>query len=365
MMLGMMDRCATPIRPRRLRARTRAVVACEGLEGRELLSAGFGFPGGFGGGGLGMRMAEFAPGGGGGMRGAFGGGEFGFRGGSSVASLLISPLLAASGAESGSTSYTAMRSSAVQQAMQTLQTDLKNDTPSGAQPTFESMGQLEDDLDAVRKGTLSGSAADTQIASDQAAMLTSMGLTQTQITQIQTDAQAVVTAIQTSSSSSTTSTSTSSSTSTTSSSTSTTSSSTTSTVQTALQTLQSDLKSDTPSGAQPTHASVGAVMDDLEAIRKGTLSGSAAVTKVQTDAAAVLSSMGLTQTQISQIQSDQQAVESAKEANSSSSTSTTSATTSSTLQSVSPYLVGIPGLSGFGMRGFGGGHRGMRAFFRY
>jgi hypothetical protein len=40
-----------------------------------------------------------------------------------------------------------------------------------------------------------------------------------------------------------------------------------------------------------------------------TLSGSAAVAKVQTDAAAVLSSMGLTQTRISQIQSDQQAVE--------------------------------------------------------
>ncbi len=136
-------------------------------------------------------------------------------------------------------------------------------------------------------------------------------------------------------------------------------------MQSALQTLESALKSDTPSGAQPTHASVGAVLDDLDAIRKGTLTGSAAVTKVQTDAAAVLSSMGLTQTQISQIQSDQQAVQSAKEANSSTSTSTSSSTTASTSESVSPYLVGIPGVSGFGMRGFGGGLRGMRGFFRY
>ncbi len=219
-MLGLMDRHSTATRSRRVRATARAVVACEGLEGRELLSAGFGFPGGFGGGGMGIRMADFAPGGLGGMGMRFGGGEFGLGGGSRVASLLVSPLLAASGAQTGSSGYTAMNSSAVQQAMQTLQTDLKNDTPSGGQATYASMGALEDDLDAVRKGTLTGSAADTQIASDQAAMLTSMGLTQTQITQIQSDAQAVVTAIQSSSSSSTSSTSTSGSTSTTSSSTS-------------------------------------------------------------------------------------------------------------------------------------------------
>jgi len=297
-------------------------------------------------------------------------GGFGYGGGDRVASALLAPLLATSGAQTEYPSYAAMSSSSVQQAMQTLQTDLKNDTPSGAQPTYASLGALQNDLDAVRKGTLSGSAAQTKIASDQAAVLSSMGLTQAQITQIQTDAQAVVTAIQSSASSSTSSTSTSSTTSTsTSTSTSTTSSSTgsssTTTVQSALQTLQSDLKSDIPSGAQPTHASVGAVLDDLEAIRKGTLSGSAAVTKVQTDAAALLSSMGLTATQISQLQSDQQAVQTAKEANSSTSTSTSSTTTASTLQSVSPYLVGIPGVSGFGMRGFGGGFRGMRGFFRY
>ncbi len=360
-MFGLMDRISAATRVRRVRVTTRAAVVCEGLEGRELLSAGFGFPS-FGGGGWGSRMAEFAPGGGGAMAMRIGGGGFGFGGGSRVESALLAPLLAASGTPSGSPTYMAMNSSTVQQAMQTLQTDLTNDTPSGAQPTFASLGALEDDLGAVRKGTLSGSAAQTQIASDQAAMLTSMGLTQTQITQIQSDAQAVVTAIQSSSSSSTSSTSTSSSTSTT---TGTTSSSSSTTVQSAYQTLQSDLKTDTPSGAHPTHASVGAVLDDLEAIRKGTLSGSAAVTKVQTDAAAVLASMGLTQTQISQIQADQQAVQSASQASSTASTSTSSSTTSTTLQSVSPYLVGIPGVSGFGMRGVGGAHGGMRGFFRY
>lgn len=364
-MFGLMDRRSAAGRSRRVRAVAKFAVACEGLESRELLSAGFGLPGFGWGGGMGMRMAEFGRGGGA-MGLGLGGGEFGYGGESRVASLLVTPLLAVSGT-TGSTSYTAMNSSAVQQAMQTLQSDLKNDTPSGGQASFASMGALEDDLDAIRKGTLSGSAADTQLESDQAAMLTSMGLTQTQITQIQSDAQAVVTAIQSSSSSSTTSTSTSSSSSS-SSSTTTSSSSTSSsssTLQSALQTLQSDLKSDIPSGTQPTHASVGAILDDLEAIRKGTLTGSAAVTKVQTDTAAVLSSMGLTQTQISQIQSDQEAVQAAKEANSSTSSSTSSSTTSSTLQSVSPYLVGIPGLSGFGLRGFGGGIRGMRSFFRY
>ncbi len=363
-MRGVMDRIATATRNRRVRATTRAAVGCEGLEGRELLSAGFGLPS-FGGGGWGPRMAEFAPGGAGAMGARFGGGGFGSSGGNRLDSLLISPLLAAGG-QTGFPSYTAMNSSSVQQATQTLQTDLKNDTPSGAQPTFASMGALEDDLAAVRKGTLSGSAAQSQVASDEAAVLTSMGLTPTQVTQIQTDAQAVVTAIQSSSSSSTSSTSTSTLTSTSTSSTAgTTASSSSSTVQSAYQTLQTDLKTDTPAGAHPTHASVGAVLDDLEAIRKGNLSGSAAVTKVQTDAASVLSSMGLTQAQILQIQSDQQAVQSASQANSNASTLTSSSTTSSTLQSVSAYLVDIPGVSGFGMRGMGGGHGGMRAYFRY
>ena len=50
------------------------------------------------------------------------------------------------------------------------------------------------------------------------------------------------------------------------------------------------------------------MQDDLDAIRKGTLTGTAAVTQVQTDAAAVFTSMGLTAAQVSQIQSDQQAL---------------------------------------------------------
>ena len=59
---------------------------------------------------------------------------------------------------------------------------------------------------------------------------------------------------------------------------------------------------------RPSHAAIGTVQDDLDAIRKGTLSGTAAVTQVQTDAAAVLTSMGLTSAQVSQIQADQQAL---------------------------------------------------------
>ena len=153
-----------------------------------------------------------------------------------------------------------MSSTAVQTAFQTLQTDLKNDVPAGAQPTHASVGALEDTLDAIRKGTLSGTAAQTQIQSDQAAILSSMGLTQAQITQIQTDQTALQTAISSASSTSddvrfdvddVESTSTTS--------TSTSSSGTASAVQTAMQTLQTDLQNDTPSGAQPTHASIGAV----------------------------------------------------------------------------------------------------------
>jgi hypothetical protein len=120
-----------------------------------------------------------------------------------------------------------------------------------------------------------------------------------------------------------------------------------------LQTLQTDLSTDDPNGTAPTHASVGAVLDDLDAIRKGTLTGSAAVSQVQTDAPAVLTSMGLTTAQLTQIQSDQAAVAAAIQSSSSSATSTiTSSATESTLQSVSQFLVGLPGVSGFGSRGF-------------
>jgi len=341
-------------RKRRRHNEAKAAFTCEALEDRKLLSSGFGFPGGLMGGmgRGGSRSAELASFGAGRQGGFFGGGSMGLGGGMRNPTLLLTAPLLDGG--SGSTTPPApgvFSSTGVQQAFQTLQTDLKNDIPSGSRPTHASIGALQDDLDAIRAGTLSGSAAQTKIQADQADILASMGLTQAQITQIQSDQQALQTAIQTASSASTSTT--------TSSPTSTTASSSplapSSAVQSAFSTLQTDLKNDTPSGAQATHSSIGAVQDDLDAIRNGTLTGSAAVTKVQSDTAAVLSSMGLTSAQVSQIQTDQAAVETAIQANSSSGTSTTtSSTTESTLQSVAAYLVGVPGLSGFGMRGPGG-----------
>jgi antitoxin component of RelBE/YafQ-DinJ toxin-antitoxin module len=350
-MLYSLHESDAPARDRRLRSGAKASVACETLEGRQLLSGGLGLLGG--GGGLG-RGAEMASLGGWRQDGMFGGGSVGLGGGMRNPSLfLTAPLLVSSTGTATPPSPSVFSSSAVQTAMQTLQTDLKNDIPSGARPTHASVGQLEDDLEAIHKGTLTGTAAQTKIQTDQAAILSSMGLTQAQISQIQTDQQALETAIQSASSSSSSSTSSTSSTTTSTSGSS--SSGSMSAVRTAFQTLETALQSDTPSGATATHESVGQVEDDLDAIRKGTLTGSAAVTQVQTDATAVLSSMGLTTTQISAIQADQQAVatalQSAMTSNSTTTSSSSSSTTQSTLQSVSQYLVGLPGLS---MMGFGG-----------
>ena len=73
---------------------------------------------------------------------------------------------------------------------------------------------------------------------------------------------------------------------------------------------------------------------------------------MQTDAAAVLTDMGFTSSQVTTIQADQQALATAIAANSSdTTTSTSSSTTQSTLQSVSAYLAGLPGISSFGMGG--------------
>ena len=366
-MHGLMEKRRATSCKRRPRAAADARVTCESLEQRSLLAGGLGFPGAL------MGKIEFSRGAdlgslqAGRQGGFFGGGSLGLGGGMRDPILLLTaPLLEGGSGSTTPPSPSVFSNSAVQQALKTLQSDLSTDVPSGARPTHESVGALEDDLDAIRKGTLSGTAAQTKIQSDQAAILSSMGLTQAQVTQIQSDQSALQTAIQTATtaaSSSTTSTTASSSTSTTA------SASSGSAIQTALQTLQSDLNTDNPNSTQPTHASVGAVEDDLDAIRKGTLSGSAAVTQVQTDTAAVLSSMGLTSAQITQIQSDQAAVETAIQSNASSSTAssstassstassststTSSSTTESALQSVSQYLVGLPGLSGFGMRGFG------------
>jgi hypothetical protein len=381
-MLGTMDRFTVLSRQRRRsHPSSKATVRCEVLEERSLLTA-FSAPGAIG--VRGSRAAELSLFGAGRKNGLFGSGGLGLGGGMTNPSIfLTAPLLDSASGSTSPPSPSVISSSAVQTALQTLQTDLNNDTPTGAQPTHASVGALEDTLDSIHKGTLTGTAAQTQIQTDQAAILSSLGLTQAQITQIQTDVTAVQTAI-TSASSTTTSTSVASSTST-SSSTSTASmpsSGTASAVQTAIQTLQTDLQNDTPSGAQPTHASVGAVEDDLDAIRKGTLTGTAAVTQVQTDTAAVLTSMGLTAAQVTQIQADQQAVQTAMQANSSSSTSSASSSTSAasstsstsstasiaateaTLQSVSAYLIGIPGVSAIGIRGmdssgFGGGGGGF------
>ncbi len=358
---------------RRPHPSSKASVRCEVLEERSLLTA-FSAPGTLG--VHGSRAAEMSFVGAGRQNGMFGGGALGLGGGIANPTLLLTaPLLDSATGGTAPPSPSVMSSTAVQTAFQTLQTDLENDIPAGAQPTHASIGALQDTLDAVRKGTLSGTAAQTQIQSDQAAILTSMGLTQTQITQIQSDQSALQTAI-TSASTTTTSasgtTTSSSATSAASASSSSTSTSTTtqSALQTAMQTLLSDLNNDTPAGAQATHASIGAVQDDLDAIRKGTLTGTAAATQVQTDTAAVLTSMGLTATQVAQIQSDQAAVQTAIQANAPSSTSSTASTSTSstasiaaaqaTLQSVSAYLIGLPGVSAEGMRsgGFGGGFGG-------
>jgi hypothetical protein len=103
---------------------------------------------------------------------------------------------------------------------------------------------------------------------------------------------------------------------------------------------------------------VGQLRDDLDAIRKGPLSSTQAQTTIPTDAAAVLASMGLTQSQIATIQSDQKALQTAIQSASNSSTATTGSTssfsgsdTASVMQSVGASLVGIPGFGGLGMRG--------------
>ena len=366
-MHAILNRVADRSRHRRRDAVAKPGVICEALEERALLSGM--------GGAIGLRSsraAEMSLLGAGRQEGFFGGGSLGLGGGMSNPILyLTAPLLEGASGSTTMPTRSVLSSSAVQTALQTLQSDLNNDITVGSQPTHASVGALEDTIDAIRKGTLTGTTAQTQIQTDQAAILTSMGLTSAQVTQIQTDVTAVQTAITsgTSSATSTTASSTSSSGTTSTTATSMSSSGTASSVQTAIQTLETDLQNDTPIGAQATHASVGAVEDDLDAIQKGTLTGTAAVTKVQTDTAAVLSSMGLTATQITQIQTDQQAIETAIQANSSSSTSSTTTTPSSsssstatigevesTLQAVSTYLIGIPGASSIGISGIGGGH---------
>jgi antitoxin component of RelBE/YafQ-DinJ toxin-antitoxin module len=340
----------------------------ETLEERELLSGGMG-PGPLSGflagmGGKGARAAEMSTLRVGRRGGFFGGGSLGLGGGMNNPTLLLTaPLLEGGNGQSAPPSPMVFSDSGVQSAMQTLQTDLKTDISSGARPTHASVGGLEDDLASIRQGALSGTAASTKIQADQAAILSSMGLSAAQVSQIQSDAQALQTAI---SNASTRTTGTSSAT------TSTTTSgmppAPSSAVQTAMHTLQTDLQNDSPSKATLSRAALGMVQDDLDAIRNGTLTGSAAAAQVQTDAAAVLTSMGLTSSQVSQIQTDGQALAAAIAADPNAPTVTSgSSATQSTLQSVSAYLVGLPGISSFGMggvsvRAFGPGGMGRGGF---
>ena len=212
-MLGVPARKVTR-RPHGPYRASKATVGCEALEGRQLLSRGLGL-GALAGGGLGGRamMAELGSFGGGGRSAMFGGGGLGLRGGMrDPIFLLTSSLLNTGNGSKSLPSRSVLSSSAVQSAFQTLQTDYNNDVSVGAHPTHASVGQLQDDLESIRKGTLTGTAATTAIQNDEAAILTSLGLTSDQVSQIQSDLQAVQTAIQ--SGSSTTSTASTSSTST-------------------------------------------------------------------------------------------------------------------------------------------------------
>jgi hypothetical protein len=387
-MLDSMERSPAASRQRLGSRLSRAMLICEALERRELLSRGMGLDalGGMGfGRHFGSLQAELGGFAGGRPGAMFGAGNLGVGGGMRSPIFLLTASLLTSG--NGSTSLpsrSVLSSSSVQSAFQTLQTDLNNDITVGSKPTHATVGQLEDDLQAIRKGTLTGSAATTAIQNDEAAILTSMGLSSSQVSQIQSHLQAVQSAIQ-SASSSPTSTTTGGTTSTSSGGTTTggttspanpTTPTSSSAVQSAFQALQTDLKNDLSSNAQPTNVSIGQVMDDMDAVQKGTLSGSSAVTTIQTDTAAVWSSMGLTQNQITQIQSDQTALASAIQASSGSSSSSTSSGASSsasptsitaveaTMQSVQPYLIDVPGVGGVALNAGGYGGPGMGGFAR-
>ena len=91
--------------------------------------------------------------------------------------LLTASLLNSGGSSTTPITKSVLSSSAVQSAFQTLQTDYNNDVSVGSKPTHASVGQLEDDLQSIRKGTLTGTAATSAIQSDEAAILTSLGLT--------------------------------------------------------------------------------------------------------------------------------------------------------------------------------------------
>ena len=142
-MQGLMEKIPVASRKRRSHTAAKAAINCEALEDRKLLSGDFGFPGGrMGGMGHGgSRAAELGFFGAGRQGGFFGGGSLGLGGGMRNPTLLLTaPLLDGGSGSTTPPSPSVFSSSAVQQAFQTLQTDLKNDVPSGAKPTHASIG---------------------------------------------------------------------------------------------------------------------------------------------------------------------------------------------------------------------------------
>ena len=112
-------------------------VICEALEERALLS-GMGAMGEMG---HGFRAAEMSWIGAGRQYGMYGGGSLGLGGGMSNPILLLTaPLLEAGSSSATPPSRSVLSSSAVQTALQTLQSDLNNDITVGSQPTHASVG---------------------------------------------------------------------------------------------------------------------------------------------------------------------------------------------------------------------------------
>ena len=97
---------------------------------------------------------------------------------------------------SNSFDLTVNQNSEVKTAFDTLKTELRNDIPVGAKPTYASIGTLMDDLDAIRGGSLTGAEATSKVRADEAAALSALGVSDDQITTIQSDEAALVSAIE-------------------------------------------------------------------------------------------------------------------------------------------------------------------------
>ena len=150
-MQGILEKFPVASQKRRSHVAAKAAINCEALEDRKLLSSDVGFSGGMGHGG--PRAAEMGFFGAGRQGGLFGGGSLGLGGGMRNPTLLLTaPLLDGANGSMTPPSPSVFSSSGVQQALQTLQTDLKNDIPSAAKPTHASIGALQDDLQTIRKG---------------------------------------------------------------------------------------------------------------------------------------------------------------------------------------------------------------------